>query len=96
VSRPRETRARVRFLAEDERERLLAVCKVSKNPHLYAITVLALATGARRGELLSLKWSDVDLCAKKFLFHATKNGERRAAPLTGYALRVMLSHSSNT
>jgi integrase len=29
--------------------------------HLYALFVLALATGMRQGELLALRWEDVDL-----------------------------------
>src|SRR5262249_10456112 len=61
VTKPKEPRGRVRFLSDDERQRLLDACKVSGNPYLYTVVVLALSTGARRGELLSLHWSDVDL-----------------------------------
>jgi integrase len=93
VSKPKEPRGRVRFLADDERERLLAACQTSRNKHLYAITVLALATGARRGELLNLRWSDVDVKRGTLTFHQTKNGERRAVPLTGYALDVLTQHT---
>jgi integrase len=93
VSKSKEPRGRVRFLADDERERLLAACQTSRNKHLYAITVLALATGARRGELLNLRWSDVDVKRGTLTFHQTKNGERRAVPLTGYALDVLTQHA---
>jgi len=91
VSKPKEPRGRVRFLSEDERQRLLDSCKVSRNVSLYTIVVLALSTGARRGELLSLYWSDVDLKRGMLTFRETKNGETRSVPLTGYAL-VVLSH----
>ena len=50
------------------------------------VVVLALATGARRGELLRLRWPDVDLKRGTLTFQETKNGERRAVPLTGQAL----------
>jgi integrase len=93
VSKPKEPRGRVRFLADDERERLLAACQTSRNKQLYAITVLALATGARRGELLNLRWADVDVKRGMLTFHQTKNGERRAVPLTGYALDVLTQHA---
>jgi integrase len=93
ISKPKEARGRVRFLADDERERLLAACQTSRNKHLYAITVLALATGARRGELLNLQWSDVDVKRGTLTFHQTKNGERRAVPLTGYAMEVLTQHA---
>jgi len=93
VSKPKEPRGRVRFLADDERERLLAACQTSRNKQLYTIIVLALATGARRGELLNLRWSDVDVKRGTLTFHQTKNGERRAVPLTGYALEVLAQHA---
>ena len=93
VSKPKEPRGRVRFLADDERERLLVACQTSRNKHLYAIIVLALATGARRGELLNLCWSDVDIKCGTLTFHQTKNGERRAVPLTGYVLEVLTQHA---
>jgi integrase len=93
ISKPKEARGRVRFLADDERERLLAACQTSRNKHLYAIVVLALATGARMGELLDLRWSDVDVKRGTLTFHQTKNGERRAVPLTGYALEVLTQHA---
>src|SRR5215510_10824758 len=92
ISKPKEARGRVRFLADDERERLLAACRTSRNKHLYTITVLALATGARRGELLNLRWSDVNVKRGTLTFHQTKNGERRVVPLTEYALEVLTQH----
>jgi integrase len=50
VSKPKEPGGRVRFLSEDERQRLLDSCQVSRNSSLYTIVILALSTGARRGE----------------------------------------------
>src|SRR5215831_984384 len=93
VSKPKEPRGRVRFLSEDERQRLLDSCQVSRNSSLYTIVILALSTGARRGELLSLHWSDVDLKRGMLTFRKTKNGETRAVPLTGYALDVLAHHT---
>ena len=93
VRKPKEPRGRVRFLTDDERERLLAACKVSRNRYLYLIVVLAISTGARRGELLSLRWSDVDLQRCTLTFHETKNGERRAVPCTGHALDLLKRHA---
>jgi integrase len=93
VSKPKEPRGRVRFLTDDERQRLLDSCQVSRNSSLYTIVVLALSTGARRGELLSLHWLDVDLKRGMLTFRKTKNGETRAVPLTGYALEVLTQHA---
>ncbi|NGX35427.1 MAG: Tyrosine recombinase XerC [Candidatus Anoxychlamydiales bacterium] len=60
VSKLKEPNGRVRFLSDDERERLLTACGSSKNPYLYTIVVLALSSGMRLGEILNLTWSDVD------------------------------------
>jgi integrase len=93
VGKPKEPRGRVRYLCDDERQSLLAACQVSRNPYLYTVVMLALATGARRGELLSLCWPDVDLKRGMLIFHETKNGERRAVPLTGQAFTLMHQHA---
>jgi integrase len=39
--------------------------------------------------LLGLRWPDVDLKRGTLTFHETKNGERRAVPLTGQALVLL-------
>ena len=52
VSKPKEPCGKIRFLSDEERLRLLDACKVSGTPYLYTVIVLALSTGARRGELL--------------------------------------------
>lgn len=86
VTKPKEPRGRVRFLDDDERERLLAVCKESKDSFLYPVVILALSTGARKSEILNLTWGDIDLNRKVAILHKTKNDERRTLPLAGQAL----------
>ncbi|MGH9845330.1 MAG: tyrosine-type recombinase/integrase [Blastocatellia bacterium] len=51
---------RERILTRDEEARLLAAC-VDQRAHLRPLLITAVDTGMRRGELLALKWSDVDL-----------------------------------
>jgi len=90
VSKPREPRGRVRFLDDNERERLLEACKQSVNPYLYTIIVLALSTGMRQAEILNLKWgSDVDLDKGRVVLHETKNGEVRQVAIKGHALQLL-------
>lgn len=86
VRRLREPRGRVRCLSEEERQRLLAACEASPNRCLAPLVVLALSTGARKQELLSLTWAEVDLRRAQLTLQHTKNRERRALPLTGLAL----------
>ena len=47
--------------------------------------LLAIATGARKGELLGLRWRDVDWAWQQLVFHDTKNKERRTVPVRGEA-----------
>lgn len=104
VRKPREPRGRVRFLLEDEtgpngevikgeRTRLLDACKKSSNPYLHTVTVLALSTGMRQGEILNLRWPDVDLDNGRIILHETKNGERRVVPLLGHARELLKQRS---
>lgn len=89
VRKPKKPRGRVRFLDEAERKSLLDACKDSANPFLYTIVVVALSTGARMGEIMTLKWSQVDFERKVILLMETKNGERRALPLAGHAFSLI-------
>ncbi len=89
VRRPTEPRGRVRFLDEDERPRLLAACEDSEERRLYPLVVMALCTGARKGELLNLSWRHVDLDRGVAIIHHSKNGERRALAITGLAAKVL-------
>jgi integrase len=89
VRRPRQPPGRVRYLTEEERPRLLYACQRSHNRWLYPVVLLALATGARKMEILQLTWSDVDLPRARLIIHHTKNRERRALPLTGLALEAV-------
>ncbi|HEY9869138.1 MAG TPA: site-specific integrase, partial [Candidatus Obscuribacterales bacterium] len=64
---------------------LLDACQSATCPYLYAVVVLALSTGMRYGEIMNLRWSDVDLVKGRIILQDTKNGERRNVPLTGHA-----------
>lgn len=89
VSKMPEPQGRVRFLSDDERERLLGTAKQASNPFLYPAVILAISTGARRGEILSLRWEDVDLDKGWARIQKTKNGERRGIPIKSDALIAM-------
>jgi len=81
IKRLPDAKERVRFLDADERTRLYAAVKASEYPRLWALTLLALKTGARRGELLALTWRDVDLDKGIATLGKTKNGDRRTLVL---------------
>jgi hypothetical protein len=55
-----DERKRETILTPAEEKRLLDACGTPRRRHLKALVIAALDTGARQGELLSLRWSDVD------------------------------------
>ncbi len=72
-----ENNKRLRFLTVEECQRLID-CSA---PHLKPIVTVALHTGARKSEILGLKWEQVDLTHGFILLDTTKNGERREIPI---------------
>jgi len=52
--------------------------------------VLAITTGARRGELLGLKWTDIDFQRRTATLHKTKNGDKRVLPLPTPAITELM------
>ena len=89
VKKKKEPRGRERFLSDDERDRLLAACKDSERELLYPVVVFALSSGARKGEILSLTWPDIDWENGIAIFRDTKNSEVRSVPLTGHLLEEL-------
>jgi len=85
VSRPPLPPIKVRFLSDDERNRLLEECKKSKNPYVYALVSLAIYLGLRRGSLLTIKKSDIDLNNKMITIMKTKNKTTLVLPLVDKA-----------
>lgn len=81
IAAERVDNQRTRFLTPEERERLLRTCRLSTWPRLYLLVLMALTTGARRGELLRLRYRDLDLQRGTAHLRQTKNGAERVLPL---------------
>ena len=87
------TRVRERFLTPEEYRRLGRALRQAEDedgiwpPAIAAIRLLVL-TGCRRGEILSLRWDDVDRTAGDLRLRDAKAGPRMV-PLTRPALRIL-------
>lgn len=90
VERRAENNERVRFLSDEERQSLLKACAGSKWPRLLLLVLMALTTGARKSELLSLCWEDIDFERKLAYCGRTKNGDPRALPLVPDVHRLLM------
>ena len=81
VRRPKSNRGRERRLNGNEQELLFKeICENSRNLYLLPVVQLAIETGMRRGELLQLEWSRVDLERRVIRLIDTKNGDGRSVP----------------
>jgi len=77
-----EDNHRVRYLSTLEKNRLLQACGVAAWSKLYLLVLMAITTGARRGELLGLRWNDIDFERQTAYVKTTKNGQPKVLPLT--------------
>lgn len=82
VSKPAEGKGRERYLSKEERQRLLGECKNSRNINLFPIVSIALITGMRFGEIVNLRWENLNFERGIITLLETKNGEIRYVPLT--------------
>ncbi len=102
VTAPRQTKKEMRPLTPVQAKRLL---KVVCGDRLEALYVLAVTTGLREGELLGLRWDDIDL-ERRLLqvrrqltrtraglsFSAPKRGKARVVRLTATAVAALEGH----
>ncbi len=76
---------RVRWLALEEEGRLIVACA----PHLRPIVLTALHTGMRLGEILRLRWADVDFQNRQIRVDFSKNHKPRFIPINDTLLGVL-------
>ncbi|MFL9867121.1 site-specific integrase [Paraburkholderia fungorum] len=94
VRLPKENAARERRLLPGEEERLLIECRAARAPYLEAAVIVAIETGMRQSEILSLRWDRIEFERRVAVLPNTKNGERRGVPLTHRAIAALKSMQS--
>lgn len=80
---------RDRRLQDGELEMIVSETRKRKNPIVLPVILWAIETGMRRGEILSMKWKDIDLRQRVVLIPETKNGTARKIPLTSKAVEIL-------
>lgn len=83
--------SKVRYLSKDEEIRLRDSLKVCDTDFLEVIVLLALNTGMRKGELLSLEWNHINFDNKIVTidFQNAKSGTTRHIPLNTQAFNAL-------
>ena len=92
VRKPKDSKGRDRRLSQVEWRALEVECKASQNTWLWPAVQLAVESAMRQGELLSLKWCQLDKKRRLILLldvGKIKNGEARAVPLSSAAVSVL-------
>jgi len=94
IERRPEDNEVVRFLSESERVALLSECKKSVWSKLYLFVLIALTTGARRGEIERMRWGDFALGLEQPVcsVNKTKNGDRKVLPLVPAVVEELRRH----
>lgn len=68
---------KVRVLSEEEFAKLYR----SATDHLKPVLLVAISTGMRKGEILNLQWSDINLIEEYIVVRDSKNYESRIIPM---------------
>lgn len=91
VTKQKEAGGRIRFLSDEELPVLLNAVRASPHPDLLPAVLLALTTGARKGEILGLRWSQIDFKRRAITLNhgETKNNVGRALPLSGDVVKLL-------
>lgn len=89
IRKPPLPQGRQRRLNGDEEHRLVENAQRCPNPWIAPIIIFALETAMRQGEILSLRWEDINFELRTALLRMTKNGSRRTVPLSKRALNVL-------
>lgn len=89
ISLPEPSKSRDRRLEQDDGQKLSVAIGSAHAWYLRPLIELAVETGMRRGELLSLQWSNVSLERRTAHLPVTKNGHARTVALTPRALAVL-------
>ena len=89
ITKPSENAARQRRITNAELHRLNEALGRSRNPILANVFRFAMHTGMRRGEILSIRWADIDLQTRTVALADTKNGHPRVVPLSPSGIASM-------
>lgn len=85
IKKLRESKPRERILTVEEMRRLLKVA----SPEIRPVLIIALNTGMRRGEILGLRWRDVDFVKGFILIEDSKSGRSRKVPMNGLVFETL-------
>lgn len=93
VQKPQVNNEILRWLSSEEEDKLINAAKGYLNNQLTEIITVALGTGMRQGEILSLKWKDIDMFRKTITIMQHKTKEPKAIPMTDAVFNLLKNKS---
>jgi len=91
VRREKEPNPRDKVLDDNEYSRLLKACSKSTNRYLKPLVLFAMETAMRKGELLQLRYRNINFDRRTLLIPFTKTGKPRTIPLSTKAIEILRS-----
>jgi integrase len=80
---------RDRFILHDELPRFFEALEAEPNKNMRDFFLMCLYTGARKSNVLSMQWEDIDFSIKEWRIPDTKNGEPIRVPLIEQAVEIL-------
>ena len=87
IKRYRVQPNRPRLLTEEERNKVIESC----SGQMKEIVIITFNTGMRKGEILGLKWDNVDLFRKLIILDETKSNKIREIPMLSDVHAILLA-----
>ena len=75
-------KSRDRFLQSDELPKFFQALQDEENEAMRDYFLISLLTGARRANVLSMRWADINFDRKEWRIEETKSGDPQTIPLT--------------
>lgn len=88
-------KSRDRFLQADELPRFFQAVTEEPNVDMRDYVLLSLLTGARRSNVLSMRWEQINFDRKEWRIPETKNGEPQTITLSEEALNILTARKLN-
>lgn len=89
-------KSRDRFMQADELPRFFKALSEESNHMIRDYILISLLTGARRSNVLSMKWEQVNFECATWTIPETKNGESHTVPLVPEALDILQARFKNS
>ena len=82
-------KSRDRFLKRDEMPRFFAALAEDENEIVRDYILISLLTGARKSNVLAMRWNEINFEMQEWRIPETKNGDSHTVPLSEQAIEIL-------